>query len=808
MSISVDNYLDKIISLITQKISNNNNTPILFPCKYMLFHQAKSYCKNCDDFICDKCIQKHDKSHTILSLKDGIDILTSNINLYKNLSIGKFPKEEKQKKEENIEKIIIDETIEKSFIEEIDNLINKLINTKKKILKFFESRKNLLKEYNLEENNTEYESDLMQKIITQEKFEIKPVNIKEIKEIHDLIKFEQNYTSVFKTVFGFNNDLENKNKEIINNNKYLSKLKKKDYMSIYERINLKTNELNLIMTDSFNHKIKNVLNNIIPYIEEKIDKTEEIFHNVICAYLKINEEEYLKEMAKTEIEDEIKRVEEKIVEKIVEIKIPIKKIKFEENELKMQFNDKLNIINISKNKTIENNIEKDLKDDNKEENEIKEEQTEDNKEEKKEINEEEKEEENGDKSQINQKESDEISFPELNDNNQKNNNPNKKPFLARATAINKKTQIDSYSSSFLSNKNIQEIYSGTYNESKAIILLRDNKYLLDTDEEIEETRKSCYNKLNIFNSQKAKPDFKLNEELTKFTWKERNMFELIYPIENKKLINIYNPYINKVEEIEIETNNKFPINYSIYIRLPYVFISGGKILNEYDEYEITNNFYTLRREGPKIFEKLILPDMLEVKANHCLFEIPYINSLCALGGKNNKKVEIFNLEEKIWKSYPDLNYPRESPSCCVINETYIYCFFGYDEENATYLTTIEKFDLVYKPEWEILNPFGNKTFMKKKLCGCVKYRKNFEENIIIVGGINVLNNESKDCLNYDEKKNNIEKIGEMSLPYKSCFNSSSFIQLPNGIFYNLNMNSQLIQYESSGKYFFGIRDKE
>jgi len=93
----------------------------------------------------------------------------------------------------------------------------------------------------------------MQKIITQEKFEIKPVNIKEIKEIHDLIKFEQNYTSVFKTVFGFNNDLENKNKEIINNNKYLSKLKKKDDMSIYERINLKTNELNLIMTDSFNH---------------------------------------------------------------------------------------------------------------------------------------------------------------------------------------------------------------------------------------------------------------------------------------------------------------------------------------------------------------------------------------------------------------------------------------------------------------------------------------------------------------------------------------------------------------------------
>ena len=41
----------------------------------------------------------------------------------------------------------------------------------------------------------------------------------------------------------------------------------------------------------------------------------------------------------------------------------------------------------------------------------------------------------------------------------------------------------------------------------------------------------------------------------------------------------------------------------------------------------------------------------------------------------------------------------------------------------------------------------------------------------------------------------------MSLPYKSTFNCTNFVQLPNGIYYNLNMNSQLIQYESSGKYF-------
>ena len=193
------------------------------------------------------------------------------------------------------------------------------------------------------------------------------------------------------------------------------------------------------------------------------------------------------------------------------------------------------------------------------------------------------------------------------------------------------------------------------------------------------------------------------------------MFELIYPVEDQKLICVYNPYINKVQQIEIEMSSKFPLNCAMHFKLPYCFISGGKILNEDEEYEEINNFYTLRREGPKIFEKIILPEMLEEKSNHCLFEVPYINSLCALGGKNSKDVEMFDLDEKNWKKYPDLNYSRENAACCVVNDTYIYCFFGYDEENAAYLSSIEKYDLIYKSEWEVINPYGNKTFMKKKM---------------------------------------------------------------------------------------------
>ena len=802
MSSSVENYLDKIITLINQKITQNSN--LTFPCKYMIFHQAKSYCKNCDDFVCDKCIKNHDKYHKILTLEGTIDTLNSNIVLYKNLSNGKFPKEEKQKKEGNIEEINLDKTIEQSFIEEIDNLINKLICTKKKVIKFFNARKNLLEKYNSGENkNIINDDNLMQRIIQPEKFEINPLNLKEVKEIHDIIKFEKNNTTLFKSFFSFCNNLDDKNKDIINNNKYINKLRKKDSMSIYEIINLKSNELNLIMTDSFNHKIKNFLSNEIPYIENKIEKTEEIFKEVICSYLKIDDGEYLKEMEKTEIEDEPKKIVEKIVEipkevvieKKLEVKIPIKKYKLEKDELKIESKEKINIFGaINKNKNIEIKEEKNIIEDIKK---IQEEED-------KEINEE-KEEKNDSKNEEDNEEDNEESKDEISHNN--NINKPKLTGLKRASAIKDKIELDSFTASALSNKSIKEVYLGKYNESKAVFIIRDNKFLMETEEEIEIINKSCFEKLNEMNLSKAKEDFNLTKELSKFSWKERNMFELIYPIEDQKLICVYNPYINKVEQIEMEMTGKFPLNCSIYLKLPYCYISGGKILDEDEEYEETDNFYALRREGPKIFEKMILPEMLEEKSNHCLFEVPYINSLCALGGKNSKDVEMFDLDEKNWKKYPDLNYSRESAACCVVNDTYIYCFFGYDEENATYLSSIEKYDLVYKSEWEVINPYGNKTFMKKKMSACVKYRKNFEENIYIVGGINVLNKESNDCLIYNEKNNTIEKEGEMSLPYKSTFNCSSFVQMPNGIYYNLNMNTQLIQYESSGKYFFGIREK-
>ena len=382
--------------------------------------------------------------------------------------------------------------------------------------------------------------------------------------------------------------------------------------------------------------------------------------------------------------------------------------------------------------------------------------------------------------------------------------------LKRSGCIKKANVVDPYANSIKIDPGLGLNSIITSSEEdlklKAVVQIVKNKFEMDCESEIEDHQKACLETLNKINEKKNKEGFNIVIEVNNMKWEERNMMELIFPEKGGKSIYIYNPIINKIEQIFIEMEYEFPISLAVYNKLPYCFCSGGKTKVE-DEYVELEHFFTLKRTGLNTFEKIILPNMLEEKTNHCLFEIPYLKSICALGGANSRDVEIFNLEEKIWENLPELNCIREGAACCVVNETFAYCFFGYDTENSEYLTSIEKLDLEQKDEWKLIEPYGNKSFMKKKFCGNIHYRQNFEEKIFILGGINVFGNESQDCLSYNEIDNTIEKIGK-NLPFKSSFNSNSFIKLPTGLYCNLTIDYQLLQFEILGQYAFGLREKE
>ena len=203
--------------------------------------------------------------------------------------------------------------------------------------------------------------------------------------------------------------------------------------------------------------------------------------------------------------------------------------------------------------------------------------------------------------------------------------------LKRTTCIKKTGTVDPYANSINigPNSGINSIITSSGQDLKAVIQIVKNKFEMDCEAEIEDHQKACLESINKIKEKKNKEGFKMVMEINFMKWEERNMMELIFPEKGGKSIYIFNPLLNKIEQIFLETEDDFPICSALYNRLPYCFCSGGKIKID-DEYTELCEFYTLKRIGLNNFEKILLPNMLEEKVNHCLFEIPHLKSLCAL----------------------------------------------------------------------------------------------------------------------------------------------------------------------------------
>ena len=340
-------------------------------------------------------------------------------------------------------------------------------------------------------------------------------------------------------------------------------------------------------------------------------------------------------------------------------------------------------------------------------------------------------------------------------------------------------------------------------KSEEVAKIQQTKNTLEKESDIEKHRKSCKHKIKELNKKiniYCSPISEIVKEIKVFNIHERNLIELISPKNNGEYIYVFNPYLNEIEDILIPPSFKFLKNFAYINILPYCYVSGGI----QDDNNISMKFFAIKRKGYKVFEFVKLPNMLNQKYNHCMIELKTLGGLGIIGGWNSKKCEYFNLKKKEWKSLPDLNHIRESPTCCVINEKNIFCFLGYDNELKKYNDTFEKCNL-QTMRWEEINPRGMKNFMERKAAGCLIYNHRGKDFIIIVGGINNSENELKDILIYDEKTNVIERK-KNRLPFKCSFSHNSFHLLCSGYYSNFDNNSSIIQYEEFQEVFFGLSE--
>ena len=287
--------------------------------------------------------------------------------------------------------------------------------------------------------------------------------------------------------------------------------------------------------------------------------------------------------------------------------------------------------------------------------------------------------------------------------------------------------------------------------------------------------------------------------LREIPFEERGKVELMSIDQKNSSIHIYNELSNKIDEIK--TTLKFPMHLS-YINLPpYLYISGGKV-NGKDSTSVQK----IQRIDQNEFSMEEIAQLKQGRSNHCTIFIQSINSLIFISGSRIKSCEKYSFTKEKIESFPGLKVSREKCCACLINEKYLYVFFGFDRTKNKFETTIERIFINDAMSWETITITANQNILKKQNFACIPFEKDKQKGVIIVGGINSLRNETKETvfINLDSNKGEVFN----QLPFNSSFTNSYFISFGKYSCYNelINISNEfnVVKFNLDNNNFFGL----
>jgi len=264
----------------------------------------------------------------------------------------------------------------------------------------------------------------------------------------------------------------------------------------------------------------------------------------------------------------------------------------------------------------------------------------------------------------------------------------------------------------------------------------------------------------------------INFAISTLKWDERNLTEFLFFNQNSTIIYAYNVFLKIREKIEMDFRT--PLNFSYLNIPPYVFLSGGKDLTFKDLYSV----YRIRRLNQNEVSIEKYSQLIINRSSHSSIYIPLSNLIIFISGSNTNSCEQLNIKNKIVKRICDLNFIRENSSPCLINDTDLYVFFGYNSQKNQYLTSIEKLDLKKKLKWDLINIKVNnlnQNLCKKQNLSSIPYNLNNKESILLIGGIGEDNMECKDVFLYFISSKSISPMNS-NLSSLVSFTHSSFVE--------------------------------
>ena len=190
----------------------------------------------------------------------------------------------------------------------------------------------------------------------------------------------------------------------------------------------------------------------------------------------------------------------------------------------------------------------------------------------------------------------------------------------------------------------------------------------------------------------------------------------------------------------------------------FLYFSGGEseISNDLDKTSLKyNDFFsldltTLTEDKLEINE---LPNLKESRTWHSMIYVPN-KYIFIVGGSNTKSVELYDIEEKKLTKDSELNEIRCECTLCLVNNMYLYAFFGF-VLHQEYNNSIERCNLLKENrKWEYVNYDVNQGLDLKLSFFGISY---FKDNELLLIGGNDNDSEKRYDYNYIISQNEEEK---------------------------------------------------
>ena len=230
---------------------------------------------------------------------------------------------------------------------------------------------------------------------------------------------------------------------------------------------------------------------------------------------------------------------------------------------------------------------------------------------------------------------------------------------------------------------------------------------------------------------------------------------ITYENDNNNNINSY--YFQRNEYPELNYLNSF----TAYCNAKNcLYFSGGEKEEPYEQEENVVKYDEFIRidltELDRNKDKLVINQLNKLNVPRTWHSMIFVPNkyIFIVGGSNTKSVELYDIDEKTLIKHSELNEIRCECTLCLVNNMYLYAFFGF-VLHQEYNNSIERLNLLKEnKKWEYVN-YEKKEGLNLKLSffGVCYYK---EDELLLIGG-NDNDNEERHDYNYIIAKNEEDK---------------------------------------------------